>query len=89
MNTIALNPAGTLLVSGCKDGTATIWDTGGHSTLQQVHCHSGTVHHMAFSPGTSQASQDAAFTCSRMKPTFNRFLVLSQVGNVRHKLPAH
>lgn len=53
VNTIALNPAGTLLVSGCKDGTATIWDTGGYATLQQVQCHSGTVHHMAFSPGPS------------------------------------
>lgn len=53
VNTIALNPAGTLLVSGCKDGTATIWDTGGHTALQQIQCHSGTVHHMAFSPGAS------------------------------------
>lgn len=52
VNTIALNPVGTLLVSGCKDGTATIWDTGVHTVLQQVQCHSGTVHHMAFSPGT-------------------------------------
>lgn len=53
VNTINLNPAGTLLVSGCKDGTATIWDTSSYTTLQQVHCHDGTIHHMAFSPGMS------------------------------------
>lgn len=53
VNTISLNPAGTLLVSGCKDGTATIWDTSSYTTLQQVHCHDGTIHHMAFSPGMS------------------------------------
>lgn len=52
VNTIGLNPAGTLLVSGCKDGTATIWDTSSYTTLQQINCHSGTIHHMAFSPGT-------------------------------------
>lgn len=51
VNAIGLNPAGTLLVSGCKDGTVTIWDTGSYATLQQVHCHDGTIHHMAFSPG--------------------------------------
>lgn len=50
---MGLNAAGTLLVSGCKDGTVTIWDTGSFATLQQVHCHSGTVHHVAFSPGTA------------------------------------
>lgn len=53
VNTISLNSAGTLLVSGCKDGTVTIWDTSSYTTLQQVHCHNRTVHHMAFSPGTS------------------------------------
>lgn len=50
---MSLNAAGTLLVSGCKDGTVTIWDTGSYTSLQQVHCHSGTVHHVAFSPGTA------------------------------------
>ncbi|XP_007566639.1 protein FAN isoform X1 [Poecilia formosa] len=50
VNTVALNPAGTLLASGCKDGTVTIWDTSSYQTLQQVHCHAGTIHHSAFSP---------------------------------------
>lgn len=52
VNTINLNPAGTLLVSGTKDGTATIWDTSSSVQLHQVHCHSGKIHDMAFSPGT-------------------------------------
>lgn len=51
VNTVSLNAAGTLLVSGCKDGTVSIWDTGSSTSLQQVHCHSGTVHQAAFSPG--------------------------------------
>lgn len=58
-----LNAAGTLLVSGCKDGAVTIWDTGSYSALQQVHCHSGTIHHVAFSPGwlsVGQASRGEA-----------------------------
>ena len=51
VNTIGLNPAGTLLVSGCKDGTVSIWDTSSYGTLQQIHCLDGTIHHMACSPG--------------------------------------
>uniref|UniRef100_A0A8C7P855 Neutral sphingomyelinase activation associated factor n=1 Tax=Oncorhynchus mykiss TaxID=8022 RepID=A0A8C7P855_ONCMY len=50
VNTINLNPAGTLLVSGTKDGTVTIWDTSSSVQLHQVHCHSGKIHDVAFSP---------------------------------------
>lgn len=50
VNSINLSASGTLLVSGCKDGTVSIWDTQSHETLQQVPCHSGTIHHTAFSP---------------------------------------
>lgn len=53
VNTVSLNPAGTLLVSGSKDGTVTIWDTSSYGTLQQVHCHRGNIHQLAFSPGMS------------------------------------
>ncbi|XP_075870966.1 protein FAN isoform X3 [Nelusetta ayraudi] len=66
VNTIALNPAGTLLVSGCKDGTATIWDTSGYATLQQVQCHSGTVHHMAFSPDSRHVLSVGADLCMKV-----------------------
>lgn len=51
VNTVSLNPAGTLLVSGCKDGAVTIWDHSSQRTLQQIHCHSGTIHQTDFSPG--------------------------------------
>ncbi|XP_072306632.1 protein FAN [Eucyclogobius newberryi] len=50
VNSINLSAAGTLLVSGCKDGTVSIWDTQSHEALQQVPCHSGTIHLTAFSP---------------------------------------
>ncbi|KAF3703343.1 Protein FAN Factor associated with neutral sphingomyelinase activation [Channa argus] len=50
VNTIGLNPVGTLLVSGCKDGAVTIWDTSSFEVLQKVPCHTGTIHHTAFSP---------------------------------------
>uniref|UniRef100_A0A3Q3E518 Neutral sphingomyelinase activation associated factor n=1 Tax=Hippocampus comes TaxID=109280 RepID=A0A3Q3E518_HIPCM len=50
VNAIGLNPSGTLLASGCKDGAVTIWDTDAYRTLQQVDCHAATVHHVSFSP---------------------------------------
>ncbi|CAL9697699.1 unnamed protein product [Knipowitschia caucasica] len=50
VNSINLSVAGTLLVSGCKDGTVSLWDTQSHEVLQQLPCHLGTVHHTAFSP---------------------------------------
>uniref|UniRef100_A0A3B4A0Z8 Uncharacterized protein n=1 Tax=Periophthalmus magnuspinnatus TaxID=409849 RepID=A0A3B4A0Z8_9GOBI len=50
VNSINLSSAGTLLVSGCKDGTVSVWDTQSHTELQQVECHSGNIHHTSFSP---------------------------------------
>ncbi|KAG9347982.1 hypothetical protein JZ751_004001 [Albula glossodonta] len=50
VNTINLNQAGTLLVSGSKEGTVSIWDTTSSVLLHQVQCHSGTIHDIAFSP---------------------------------------
>lgn len=66
VNTVSLNPAGTLLVSGCKDGTVTIWDTSSQSTLQQIHCHSGTIHHMAFSPDSRHVLSVGADSCMKV-----------------------
>ncbi|XP_045919910.1 protein FAN [Micropterus dolomieu] len=66
VNTIGLNPAGTLLVSGCKDGTVTIWDTSSYGTLQQVHCHTGTIHHMAFSPDSRHILSVGADSCMKV-----------------------
>ncbi|XP_022609768.1 protein FAN isoform X2 [Seriola dumerili] len=66
VNTIGLNPAGTLLVSGCKDGTVTIWDTSSYETLQQVHCHTGTIHHTAFSPDSRHVLSVGADCCMKV-----------------------
>ncbi|XP_040922193.1 protein FAN [Toxotes jaculatrix] len=66
VNTIALNPAGTLLVSGCKDGTVTIWDTSSYETLQQDHCHDGTIHHTAFSPDSRHVLSTGADSCMKV-----------------------
>uniref|UniRef100_A0A669BSN8 Neutral sphingomyelinase activation associated factor n=1 Tax=Oreochromis niloticus TaxID=8128 RepID=A0A669BSN8_ORENI len=66
VNTVGLNPAGTLLVSGSKDGTVTIWDTSNYRTLQQIHCHSGTIHHMAFSPDSRHVLSVGADSCMKV-----------------------
>ncbi|TNN72233.1 Protein FAN [Liparis tanakae] len=66
VNTIGLNPAGTLLVSGCKDGAVTIWDTGSDGILQQVHCHTGTIHHVAFSPDSRHVLSVGADSCMKV-----------------------
>lgn len=66
VNAIGLNPSGTLLVSGCKDGAVTIWDTDAYRTLQQVDCHAATVHRVSFSPGWLR--------CSYGKDSFNTLL---------------
>ncbi|MEE6508434.1 hypothetical protein FKM82_021182 [Ascaphus truei] len=50
VNTINLNSESSLLVSGTKEGTVSIWDITTSSILHQLHCHCGTVHDAAFSP---------------------------------------
>lgn len=51
VNTIDLNAANTLLASGTKEGTISVWDVSTATVLHQLPCHSGTVFHSAFSPG--------------------------------------
>lgn len=53
VNTIAVSPAGTLLASGTKEGTLSVWDLASFSVLHQLTCHSGKIHQVAFSPGMS------------------------------------
>uniref|UniRef100_A0A8B9KSY0 Neutral sphingomyelinase activation associated factor n=1 Tax=Astyanax mexicanus TaxID=7994 RepID=A0A8B9KSY0_ASTMX len=50
VNTIAISPAGTLLASGTKEGTLSVWDLASFSMLHQLSCHSGKIHQVAFSP---------------------------------------
>ncbi|KAJ7396808.1 neutral sphingomyelinase activation associated factor [Pitangus sulphuratus] len=50
VNTIDLNAANTILASGTKDGTISVWDVTTATVLHQLPCHSGTVFDAAFSP---------------------------------------
>ncbi|KAF6100435.1 neutral sphingomyelinase activation associated factor [Phyllostomus discolor] len=50
VDTISLNAASTLLVSGTREGTVTIWDLTTATVLHQIPCHSGIVCDTAFSP---------------------------------------
>ncbi|XP_075776768.1 protein FAN isoform X2 [Pelodiscus sinensis] len=50
VNTINLNAANAMLVSGTKEGTISIWDVTTATMLHQLSCHSGTVYDAAFSP---------------------------------------
>ncbi|KAM9050522.1 protein FAN isoform 4-T4 [Megaptera novaeangliae] len=50
VDTISLSAASTLLASGTKEGTVTIWDLTAATGLHQIPCHSGTVCDTAFSP---------------------------------------
>ncbi|XP_078396574.1 protein FAN isoform X3 [Cetorhinus maximus] len=50
VNTISLNPIGTMLVSGNKEGTVSIWDLTTLTVLHQIHCHLGAINDVAFSP---------------------------------------
>lgn len=75
VNTINLNTASTLLVSGTKEGVVNIWDLTTATLLHQISCHSGTVCDAAFSPGkwypfqytTHQLSQHAEIKTSQVK----------------------
>ncbi|XP_066480106.1 protein FAN isoform X2 [Tiliqua scincoides] len=64
VNTICLNAAHTLLASGTKEGTISIWDVTTASVLHQLACHSGTVFDAAFSPDSRHllsAGEDGCF----------------------------
>lgn len=50
VNTLDLSPAGTLLATGTKEGTLTVWDLASPLPLNQLTCHSGKIHQVAFSP---------------------------------------
>lgn len=52
VDTISLNAAGTMLVSGTREGTVSIWDLTTATILHQIPCHSGTIRDAAFSPGS-------------------------------------
>uniref|UniRef100_A0A8B9ZIK9 Neutral sphingomyelinase activation associated factor n=1 Tax=Anas platyrhynchos TaxID=8839 RepID=A0A8B9ZIK9_ANAPL len=64
VNTIDLNAANTVLASGTKEGTISIWDVTTATMLHQLSCHSGTVFDAAFSPDSRHllsAGEDCCF----------------------------
>ncbi|XP_067146586.1 protein FAN [Apteryx mantelli] len=64
VNTIDLNAANTMLASGTKEGTISIWDVTTATVLHQLPCHSGTVFNAAFSPDSRHllsAGEDSCF----------------------------
>uniref|UniRef100_A0A8C4J7X4 Neutral sphingomyelinase activation associated factor n=1 Tax=Dromaius novaehollandiae TaxID=8790 RepID=A0A8C4J7X4_DRONO len=64
VNTIDLNAANTVLASGTKEGTVSIWDVTTATVLHQLPCHSGTVFDAAFSPDSRHllsAGEDNCF----------------------------
>ncbi|XP_017287828.1 protein FAN [Kryptolebias marmoratus] len=66
VNSVDMNAAGTLLASGSKDGTVAIWDTSSYRTLQQVRCHTGTVHCVSFSPDSRHVLSVGEDSCMKV-----------------------
>lgn len=50
VNTINASSDGSLLVSGTKEGTVSIWDIADSSILHQLPCHNGPIFAVALSP---------------------------------------
>ncbi|KAM6171056.1 protein FAN isoform 4-T4 [Erethizon dorsatum] len=63
VDTISLNAASTLLASGTKEGTVTIWDLTTATFLHQIPCHSGAVCATAFSPDSRHILSTGADGC--------------------------
>nr|XP_020480680.1 protein FAN [Monopterus albus] len=66
VNAVGLNSVGGLLVSGCKDGTVTIWDTSSYEALKKVSCHTGTIHHTVFSSDSQHVLTVGADSCMKV-----------------------
>ncbi|XP_030363249.1 protein FAN isoform X3 [Strigops habroptila] len=66
VNTINLNAANTILVSGTKEGTISVWDVTTATVLHQLPCHSGTVFDAAFSPDSRHLLSTGADCCFKV-----------------------
>ncbi|KAL1006960.1 hypothetical protein UPYG_G00079710 [Umbra pygmaea] len=77
VNTINLNPAGTLLVSATKDGACSIWDTNSLAQLHQVHCQSGKIHDIAFSPDSRHILSVGEDSCLKVIDVQTGMMILS------------
>ncbi|XP_069931160.1 protein FAN isoform X2 [Oryctolagus cuniculus] len=81
VDTISLNAASTLLVSGTKEGTVTIWDLSTATLLHQIPCHSGTVCDTAFSPDSRHVLSTGADGCLNVIDVQTGMLISSMTSD--------
>uniref|UniRef100_A0A8C5T8D6 Neutral sphingomyelinase activation associated factor n=1 Tax=Malurus cyaneus samueli TaxID=2593467 RepID=A0A8C5T8D6_9PASS len=77
VNTIDLNAANTMLASGTKEGTVSVWDVTTATVLHQLQCHSGTVFHAAFSPDSRHLLSTGEDSCFKVVDVQTGMLISS------------
>uniref|UniRef100_A0A8C8S6I4 Neutral sphingomyelinase activation associated factor n=1 Tax=Pelusios castaneus TaxID=367368 RepID=A0A8C8S6I4_9SAUR len=80
VNTINLNAANAMLVSGTKEGTISIWDISTATVLHQLACHSGTVYDAAFSPDSRHLLSSGEDGCFKVIDVQTGMLISSMVS---------
>uniref|UniRef100_A0A8D0GIG5 Neutral sphingomyelinase activation associated factor n=1 Tax=Sphenodon punctatus TaxID=8508 RepID=A0A8D0GIG5_SPHPU len=80
VNTINLNAAHTMLVSGTKEGTISIWDVTTATVLHQLAYHSGTVYDAAFSPDSRHLLSTGADGCFKVIDVQTGMLISSMAS---------
>uniref|UniRef100_A0A2K5K784 BEACH domain-containing protein n=1 Tax=Colobus angolensis palliatus TaxID=336983 RepID=A0A2K5K784_COLAP len=81
VDTISLNPASTLLVSGTKEGTVNIWDLTTATLMHQIPCHSGIVCDTAFSPDSRHVLSTGADGCLNVTDVQTGMLISSMMSD--------
>uniref|UniRef100_A0A8C5JEW7 Neutral sphingomyelinase activation associated factor n=1 Tax=Junco hyemalis TaxID=40217 RepID=A0A8C5JEW7_JUNHY len=77
VNTMDLNAANTILASGTKEGTISVWDVTTATVLHQLPHHSGTVFHAAFSPDSRHLLSTGEDCCFKVIDVQTGMLVSS------------
>ncbi|XP_043828828.1 protein FAN isoform X1 [Dromiciops gliroides] len=80
VDTISLNSASTLLVSGTKEGVVNIWDLTTATMLHQISCHSGTVYNAAFSPDSRHVLSTGEDGCLKVIDVQTGMLISSMTS---------
>ncbi|XP_059529105.1 protein FAN isoform X1 [Myotis daubentonii] len=81
VDTISLNAASTLLVSGTREGKVTIWDLTTATILHQSQCHSGTVCDTAFSPDSRHVLSTGEDSCVNVIDVQTGMLISSMTSD--------
>ncbi|GAB5583990.1 protein FAN [Prionailurus iriomotensis] len=81
VDTISLNAAGTMLVSGTREGTVSIWDLTTATILHQIPCHSGTIRDAAFSPDSRHVLSTGADGCLNVIDVQTGMLISSMTSD--------